>query len=132
MHDRSSRPRFGDIARPVDAVAHASTARRDLPGPLEWLLRDPRTGAITIAQFPNAPLWIFLAATVVGRVAPGLMAGQLAPGGPAVGSAVDWIGEGALAWWALDEVIRGVNPWRRLLGLAGCVVVVTRLVALTG
>jgi hypothetical protein len=30
----------------------------------------------------------------------------------------------ALGWWAIDEVIRGVNPWRRLLGtvvLAGLV-----------
>ena len=23
---------------------------------------------------------------------------------------------GALIWWAVDEVVRGVNPWRRLLG----------------
>ena len=22
----------------------------------------------------------------------------------------------ALAWWSVDELIRGVNPWRRLLG----------------
>jgi hypothetical protein len=22
----------------------------------------------------------------------------------------------ALGWWALDEIGRGVNPWRRLLG----------------
>jgi hypothetical protein len=34
----------------------------------------------------------------------------------------------ALAWWALDEVIRGVNPWRRLLGLAGCAIVIAGLV----
>jgi len=23
----------------------------------------------------------------------------------------------ALGWWAVDEVVRGVNPWRRLLGV---------------
>jgi hypothetical protein len=22
----------------------------------------------------------------------------------------------ALLWWAVDEVVRGVNPWRRMLG----------------
>jgi hypothetical protein len=22
----------------------------------------------------------------------------------------------SLLWWATDEVLRGVNPWRRLLG----------------
>jgi hypothetical protein len=35
----------------------------------------------------------------------------------------------ALGWWALDEVIRGVNPWRRLLGLAGCAIVIAGLLA---
>ena len=24
----------------------------------------------------------------------------------------------SLIWWAVDEVLRGVNPWRRLLGSA--------------
>jgi hypothetical protein len=34
------------------------------------------------------------------------------------------LGALALAYWALDEIIRGVNPWRRCLGaivLAGVV-----------
>ncbi len=26
------------------------------------------------------------------------------------------IATGGLLWWAADELIRGVNPWRRLLG----------------
>jgi hypothetical protein len=26
------------------------------------------------------------------------------------------VATGAIVVWALDEVIRGVNPWRRLLG----------------
>jgi hypothetical protein len=25
---------------------------------------------------------------------------------------------GSLIFWALDEVVRGVNPWRRFLGVA--------------
>jgi hypothetical protein len=28
----------------------------------------------------------------------------------------------SLGWWAVDEIIRGVNPWRRFLGAAGLVV----------
>jgi hypothetical protein len=36
----------------------------------------------------------------------------------------------ALGWWAVDELVRGVNPWRRLLGVAGCVVVVAGIVGL--
>jgi hypothetical protein len=33
----------------------------------------------------------------------------------------------ALGWWALDEVIRGVNPWRRCLGGAVLLFGVVRL-----
>jgi hypothetical protein len=43
---------------------------------------------------------------------------------------IDWIGVAALAWWAVDEVLRGVNPWRRFLGLAGCVFALAGLIAL--
>ncbi len=35
-----------------------------------------------------------------------------------------------LAWWAIDEVVRGVNPWRRILGVGGCAVVITGTLAL--
>ena len=77
-----------------------------------WLFRNRRTGRITVAQFPNVALSIFFV-TVVLRwfVSPGT----------GFRTAIDWIGVSALAWWALDEVFRGVNPWRRLLGLAGCI-----------
>lgn len=73
----------------------------------DWFFRNRHTGEITIAQFPNAPLGLFLAATAVGRLA--------GPTGTP-GAAVRLLGLGALSWWALDEVFRGVNPWRRLLG----------------
>jgi hypothetical protein len=87
----------------------------------EWLFRNRRTGRITVAQFPNVPLWIFFLAVVlrwVVRV------------GTAARAAIDWIALGSLAWWALDEVLRGVNPWRRLFGLGGCAFVAVGLVSL--
>ena len=77
----------------------------------EWLFRNRETGQITIAQFPNVALWIFIVTVVLRRV--------LADA--AIRTAVGAIGVAALAWWALDELFRGVNPWRRLLGLFGCV-----------
>lgn len=92
-----------------------------LPPPFEWMFRDRRTGRITIAQFPNAALWIFFATVVLRRVGP-------SHGAPR--TTIGAIGVGALAWWAVDEVVRGVNPWRRLLGLGGCALAVAGLVSL--
>lgn len=78
---------------------------------VDWLFRDRETGRIVIAQFPNLPLWIFLG-TVVGR--------WLVPEDSGTFTVLRVVALVTLGWWAGDEVVRGVNPWRRLLGLAGC------------
>ncbi|MEO8265145.1 MAG: hypothetical protein ABI706_06485 [Ilumatobacteraceae bacterium] len=72
---------------------------------------------------PNVALWVFIATVVLRRVV---------PANGTLHSTLDGIGVAALAWWALDEVFRGVNPWRRLLGGAGCLAVVIELVTLLG
>ncbi len=92
------------------------------PTSVDWWFRDRTTGAIVVAQFPNLPLWIFGASVA---------AGWFVSDESGAADVVGWIGTGALAWWALDEVIRGVNPWRRVLGVGGCVLVVARAVAAT-
>jgi hypothetical protein len=74
---------------------------------IDWLFRNRQTGQITIAQFPNLPLGLFLAATAADWL--------LSPTG-SFRSALGFLATGALIWWALDELVRGVNPWRRLLG----------------
>jgi hypothetical protein len=74
---------------------------------VNWLLRNRRTGKITIAQAPNPPLIIWLVATLVTVV--------FSPTGTA-GTAFTIIGTGALIIWAGDELIRGVNPFRRAVG----------------
>ena len=97
------------------------TADRDpdrLPGPLEWLLRDRVSGGITIAQFPNPALWTWLVATVLG------LWWRPTVGGVDV---LTVLSTGALLVWAADEVLRGVNPFRRLLGAGVLVVVVLGL-----
>ncbi|HEY5251535.1 MAG TPA: hypothetical protein VIJ09_07735 [Acidimicrobiales bacterium] len=86
-----------------------------------WLFRNRRTGQLTIAQFPNAPLWIFILCVVADRVLPGTSTAH---------RILAWLGVAALAWWAADEVIRGVNPWRRFLGLAGVALVVAQVARL--
>ncbi len=86
-----------------------------------WLFRNRHTGQITVAQFPNVALWIFIVTVVLRRfVSPGT----------SLRTVIDGIGIAALAWWALDEVVRGVNPWRRLLGVGGCVFAALGLAAL--
>ena len=86
----------------------------------DWLFRNRHTGRITIAQFPNVPLGFFLAAAAAD--------GFFQPAGT-VGIAVRWLGAGSLIWWALDELIRGVNPWRRFLGGAVLAAQISRGIA---
>ena len=73
-----------------------------------WWFENRETGRITVAQFPNWPLF-----------------------GVGVGWAVGWITDEGSRWhdlagvcvvllwcyWGADEFVRGVNPWRRLLGV---------------
>ena len=73
----------------------------------DWAFRDRRTGRVVIAQAPNAPLVVFLVAAVARRV--------LDLEGSA-GTVVGAVATGALVVWATDEVVRGVNPFRRALG----------------
>jgi hypothetical protein len=102
-------------------AASPSAFERGARRSFDWMFRNRQTGEITIAQAPNVSLWAFLA-TVVVR--------WFVPSGSGLRTAVDVAGAAALAWWSLDEVLRGVNPWRRVLGIAGCIAVVGRVAAL--
>ena len=87
---------------------------------VDWLFRNRQTGEITIGQVPNLPLVVFAVALAVRWI--------FSPSGT-VGALVAFVGTIALIWWALDELVRGVNPWRRILG--GTVLVI-QLAALLG
>jgi hypothetical protein len=79
--------------------------------------RNPETGELVVAQLPNLPLSVWLAATL-GRLV-------IAPRG-SVGTALSVIGTVSLALWAVLEVARGDSPFRRVVGglvLAGVVLV---------
>ncbi|WP_404652796.1 hypothetical protein [Bradyrhizobium sp. USDA 336] len=85
---------------------------------LDWFFRSRETGAITIAQWPNLILWIVI------------VAGLLLWIWPSAGRAsvvLTIVFKGGLMIWGADEIIRGVNPWRRCLGAA---VVVYELITL--
>jgi len=72
-----------------------------------WVFRNPESGRLAIAQWPNPPLWLFLGASLVRRA--------IALDG-AVGSAVSAAAAVGLVWWAGDEVLRGDSRFRRGLG----------------
>lgn len=76
-------------------------------GFLNWMFRSRRTGRISLGQLPNWQLMVWLLASAVMRL------------GNPQGRARDVlviIASSALALWAGDEVLRGVNPFRRILG----------------
>jgi hypothetical protein len=93
--------------------------RPEAQGPLDWLFRNRQTGRITIAQFPNAALGLFLVAAALRTV--------FDPTGW-VGDALSLLAAAALIWWAVDEVLRGVNPWRRMLGGAVLAAQIVRII----
>jgi hypothetical protein len=74
---------------------------------VDWLFRDRTTGRLVVAQWPNAALTAWLAVTAIGVVA--------SPEGT-WRTVLRVAAAAALAWWAVDEVVRGVNPFRRALG----------------
>jgi hypothetical protein len=76
---------------------------------LLWCFRNRETGAITVAQTPNFALVVFLVSTAI------LWLGH--PTG-AISTVAKVVATGSLIVWAIDEVVRGVNPWRRFLGVA--------------
>jgi len=102
---------------PLSCIGHpVMVEQRRHRGPIDWLFRNRATGRITIGQFPNAALALFLVATVLQWLLD--PTGTLRTGLTAIAAV-------GLLWWAVDELIRGVNPWRRLLGgavLAGQIV----------
>ena len=74
---------------------------------INWLFRNRQTGQITIVQLPNAPLILFLVAETARLL--------FHPRGT-VATTVTVVAVVALIVWAGDEIVRGVNPWRRILG----------------
>lgn len=84
---------------------------------VDWCFRDRTTGAITIGQPPNTLAKVLAAVTVAHR---------LVPSRSRPGVALGVVETGALAFFGADELVRGVNPWRRFLGAVALAVCVRR------
>ena len=74
---------------------------------IDWVFRSRSTGKITVVQVPNAALAVALVAWPLHRL--------LGPSG-SLNTLLTVVGTVAVVVWAADEIIRGVNPWRRFLG----------------
>lgn len=79
-------------------------------------------GKIVIAQMPNLPLLVGVAATLLQLILP---SGNLQTG-------VDLVAFGALFTWAWQELFEGVNYFRRTLGLVVLVGLLTLRLDLIG
>jgi len=80
--------------------------------------RDLRIKGYVVAQFPNAPLLVALAAALASAF---LDAGSTAAD---VARSIFYVG---LTIWAYEEATDGVNGFRKLLGIAGLIFVVVRV-----
>lgn len=72
-----------------------------------WFFRDRLTGNITVVQAPNYVLWIVIAAASLRWL-------WRPSGSPSL--VLNVVVTAGLLLWAADEMVRGVNPWRRCLG----------------
>jgi len=75
--------------------------------PIDWVFRSRASGRVVVAQMPNLPLLVFLAAAALKFF--------LHPHGQA-GTALGVAATVALVTWAALEIARGVNPFRRIAG----------------
>ena len=85
-------------------MKHAATVHRSA---LNRFFRNPKTGEVVVAQPPNAPLLVWLAATVLRLI--------FSPGG-VLGTALSVVATVSLVIWSLLEFARGDSPFRRVLG----------------
>ena len=84
----------------------------------DWTFRSRETGKVVVFQLPNLALWVFFVSALLRRFA-GLDGSAK--------TAVEVVAFVSLMWWAIDEMARGVNPFRRGLGATVAAVTVIGL-----
>jgi hypothetical protein len=101
---------------PTTAAETEPTRSAGFPSPRWWI--EDRQGRIAIAQLPNPPLLVWMATVAIGWV--GVLDDHREV-------TLTRVGQGALVAWALDELLRGVSPVRRVIGAVVLVVMLLRL-----
>jgi hypothetical protein len=108
--------RYGDV---VQQLPSENAPPRGGPLSWRWWFESRVTGEITIGQNPNWPIYAIIVTWIVRWVA---------SSDSTIHSIAGWLGTGLWIYWGLDEIVRGVNPWRKVLGTAMVAVQVFRLV----
>jgi hypothetical protein len=95
-----------------------STSRTFAASPIvDWWFRNRETGELTIGQPPNT----------IAKVTTALWLARRVWRGKGTVAQVLYVAEtGALAMLGADELVRGVNPWRRVIGATTLTVCVRR------
>jgi hypothetical protein len=96
-----------------------TAAGRRVTRTFDWAFRSRTNGRVAIAQWPNLALWIVIACDVTPRLV------HLQTGAH---QDLHWAGTAAVLWWSIDELVRGVNPFRRILGAVVLARVIIRIV----
>ena len=86
---------------------------------VRWMVVSRKTGRVTLAQWPNLALWVFIATLIAQQFCEAI--------GP-LETTLRILGTIALIVWASDEIARGVNPFRRILGAAVLALTIAGLV----
>lgn len=113
---RARGARVGVVSRPADAAA-SPLPPRIFSAPW-WTAGRGWSG---IAQWPNPAITVWLVAVVIGWS--GIVADA------SRGATLAGVGHGALVVWALDELLRGDSPFRRLMGAIVFAAQLVRLLA---
>ena len=92
----------------IDRTGRSASPVAARTGFLDWMFRSRKSGRITLAQFPNWPLgvWLLTSAAI-----------WLAHPQGWLDVVLHILASASLALWAGDEMLRGVNPFRRILGV---------------
>lgn len=96
------------MRRVREGVTSSTTTTSPRPTRLtsaSWWFRSS-DGRLTLWQLPNPALGVWLVTLPLARL-------DLSPTHT---TAIQGVGRGALIVWALDEVVRGASPFRRVLG----------------
>ena len=86
---------------------------------VRWWFENRESGELTVAQFPNWPLLAIGLAALTHRIV---------DGGSRIHAVTGFVGPCLWFYWAGDEMIRGVNPWRRVLGAVAALWQVGRVI----